>query len=357
MYHRNETIDAIKGMCIIFIVMTHFQWAWEERLRYMFPFWINMAVPILMIISGYVYSASFEKGKIDSIDKAYGISLILRRALRYILPYIPIYFLNIIWLFITKNTEQYFALGGGGAIPLFFTGSNGPGSYYYLIMLQFIFIIPVIYFIVKRYRGSGFLICLVVNGIYEYLKHIYFMGEDCYRLLIFRYIGMIAYGCLLQVNSRYKLKKTWKVVMLFLGGTFIYVTQYRGYTPGIADYWTSTCWIAGLFIMPVAERLFEIKIKCRWLSVIGKASYNIYLIQMMWYLIVDPWLSEFIGYPFWHLVINLISCCLSGCIYYYIENPLSTKIIYWVNHKIKETDFESITKKINIIFQNELELK
>ena len=50
---RNQFIDVLKGICIIFVIITHYNWSNAARLKYFFPFWIDMAVPIFMIISGY----------------------------------------------------------------------------------------------------------------------------------------------------------------------------------------------------------------------------------------------------------------------------------------------------------------
>lgn len=62
---RNKQLDIIKGICIIFVIVTHFAWTTNERLKYGFPFWIDMAVPIFMVITGYVSAASYEKKKLS----------------------------------------------------------------------------------------------------------------------------------------------------------------------------------------------------------------------------------------------------------------------------------------------------
>jgi fucose 4-O-acetylase-like acetyltransferase len=54
-------LDALKGICIIFVVITHFRWTEELRLLLFFPFTIHMAVPIFMLISGYVYAVVYKE--------------------------------------------------------------------------------------------------------------------------------------------------------------------------------------------------------------------------------------------------------------------------------------------------------
>lgn len=58
---RNNSLDFLKGISIIFIIITHFSWTNLERLSFGFPFWIDMAVPIFMLVSGYTQALSCEK--------------------------------------------------------------------------------------------------------------------------------------------------------------------------------------------------------------------------------------------------------------------------------------------------------
>ena len=60
---RNKYIDSIKGICILCILTTHFSWDSMKFLKSLFPFWIDMAVPSLMVISGYLSASSLKKSK------------------------------------------------------------------------------------------------------------------------------------------------------------------------------------------------------------------------------------------------------------------------------------------------------
>ncbi len=48
---RNYNIDLGKCICMIMIIITHFEWSQRERLSYLFPFYIDMAVPLLMLFA------------------------------------------------------------------------------------------------------------------------------------------------------------------------------------------------------------------------------------------------------------------------------------------------------------------
>lgn len=38
LHKRNEKIDVLKGVCIVFVIITHFRWSTEHRLQFLFPF-------------------------------------------------------------------------------------------------------------------------------------------------------------------------------------------------------------------------------------------------------------------------------------------------------------------------------
>ena len=94
---RNHFIDILKGICIIFVIISHFSWTAEERLKYLFPFWIDMAVPVFMIISGYVYSFSYKRNSINRLEDAYLMKNTLSKIVRYTVPFIITYSIEIAW--------------------------------------------------------------------------------------------------------------------------------------------------------------------------------------------------------------------------------------------------------------------
>ncbi len=85
--NRDSQIDFLKGICVILIIITHFNWSDEERLNILFPFVIEMVVPIFMILSGYVNALSFNKNNID-LSEAYSVKLVLKKIIQYTVPFI-----------------------------------------------------------------------------------------------------------------------------------------------------------------------------------------------------------------------------------------------------------------------------
>ena len=149
---RNQLLDLLKGISIIFVVFTHFHWTEEDRLIFLFPFSIDMAVPIFMIISGYVYAISYHRNKVESFSDAYNKKIIIKLFIRYTFPFLTIFIvecmIDFIWAIEVDNHRI-------SVIYTLFEGGVGPGSYYYPILIQLIFIYPIIYSLVKKYKFYG----------------------------------------------------------------------------------------------------------------------------------------------------------------------------------------------------------
>ena len=104
----------------------------------------------------------------------------------------------------------------------FFRGGVGKGSYYYPIMIQFIFCFPIIFAIVQKHDFNGVLICFFINLSYEFLRRMYGMPVGEYRLLLFRYTLLISYGSYLAMGN-YKRHAKLSRISFFIGIIYIIV--------------------------------------------------------------------------------------------------------------------------------------
>lgn len=314
---RNRTVDFLKGICILLVIFTHYSWTEAERLKYLFPFWVDMAVPIFMILSGFVASKSFYRHNIDGLEKAYGWEPVCGKAIRYTLPF----------LFAFLAEELIFMLyhvrhGFKKCLLLFLNGGQGPGSYYYPCMMQFIFWFPVLYFIVKRYQEKGVLLCGVMNFVFELLKKAYGMNEDCYRMLLFRYTLLIAWGCYLAVSEKRE-RRYVSILSICVSAIYILFFVYFKHVPIITDYWTNTSFVAVLFLLPVSRILLQNgSLKCKPLERIGRASYHIFLTQMVYFTFVYSF-YEVVTDRFLQIGLNFLVCITIGILFYLIEKPIT----------------------------------
>ena len=143
---RNHTVDVLKGICILFIVITHSEWSDAQRRALLFPYWISMAIPVFMIITGYVNALSYEKKAVKDLKQAYSPDSLLARFIRYTIPFIPVFILETVVDAVFKGKK----LSIISLAIRFAQGGHGPGAYYYPIMIQVVIMLPVIWYVVKN---------------------------------------------------------------------------------------------------------------------------------------------------------------------------------------------------------------
>lgn len=336
---RNYFVDLLKGICICFVIITHFSWTGRERLVLGFPFWIDMAVPIFMVISGYVNALSFEKKNAFSFGKAYSVREILPKIMRYTIPFAAAWLLERIVLLFGSGWHSLSEI-----VMSFVRGGYGPGSYYYPVMMQLVFLFPIIYFVVKKHRGKGIALCGAANFIYEFLRIAYYVNDDCNRLLIFRYIFLISCGCgiALEIGKDHRIMYA---AAALAGAGYLFLVSYTAYSPVIFTFWTTTSMICAFYIAPVCglllKRFGSISAKGiqKIVMIPGKASYHIFLVQMVWY-----WALELVGSQIesraMALLTDIAVCIAGGIIFYYVESPVNKRLAALVRKKWAGMNYE-----------------
>lgn len=66
-FKRNASVDLLKGVAILMVIVTHLGFTADQRKYFAFPFWIDMAVPVFMMLMGYVMSMSYARHGVDSL--------------------------------------------------------------------------------------------------------------------------------------------------------------------------------------------------------------------------------------------------------------------------------------------------
>ncbi len=318
---RSPLLDTLKGISIIFVIITHYPFSELARKKLLFPFWIDMAVPMFMLISGFLYAASYERSCIQNLKSAYQFKFLLKKIIRFTVPFLFAYFLEMaVKIFIHDFSFK-------NAIAMFFYGGEGPGSYYYPIMIQFLFVFPVIFFMIKENPKKGLFLCLLANFIFEFLKTVYLMNPECYRLLIFRYIFLISFGCYAYF-SKEKILLRKLIASLVIGILYIIIVRYTGYKRMIINEWEGTSFLAAFYIIPIFYLMLKhaANLTIPIVSFFGKVSFNIFLVQMVWYAYGAGTIYSLMESRFLELLVNIVVCLAAGTVFSLIEGKV-TKII------------------------------
>ena len=319
---RNHFLDVLKGICILLVILTHFKWEKEQALNLLFPFWMNPAVPIFMIISGFVYSESFKRKQVSTFKEAYSAKGVVDKIIRYTIPVVMIYVIEILLKIFVINQNLTFR----DILWNLLLGGYGPGSYYYPYMIQFVFLFPLIYLAIKRWDFKALIGCGVANVIYELIKTLLEVPEENYRLLLLRYIFAIALGCFFSMG-KFKLKKWMGILSFAIGAVFLFLDSYLEYQPHVFYWWSKTCMLAVLYIAPIAYVLIKkCTLRSKPLEIMGQASYNIFLVQMVIFHVMGQ-LYAGVEASFLPMLITYISCIVLGLLFYKIETPITKKVL------------------------------
>jgi peptidoglycan/LPS O-acetylase OafA/YrhL len=318
--YRNSMIDILKGIGMVLVIITHYNWSNSEKLNYLFPFWVSPAVPVFIIISGYVYSMSYERNGMQTLADCYRYRFVANKLIRYTIPFLMAYFVEVMFYINSGDFTLY------DMLVRFIAGGTGPGSYYYPVMIQFIFVFPFIYGIVKKYDFIGVVICFFLNGMYEVVQHSYDMSPESYRLLVFRYLFLMSAGCYLYIGKK-KPKLSVGIVSMLLGACWLAAYCYRGYRPTFITHWCKTCLLAALWTVPIVWVLLKnprlSRLKCPPLEEMGKASYNIFLTQMIFFAYGADAVYKAFPNRAAQLAVFIFGSTLVGYVFYMIESKIT----------------------------------
>ena len=319
MTNRLHHLDCYKGVCILFVIITHY----ARRMDYLFPYWIDMAVPVFMVITGYLYSIKLNG---MTIREMYSPVSIFCKWLRFIIPFTPIIMIEIYIESHTKGNPI-----GDVIKTILINGGYGPGAYYFPIMIQVVIIVPIIFYLVNKFEFKGLVGVFIINVLYEIAKNIFHMSALVYRLIAFRYVFIIAYGCFLfctEKRNRNRKEIALSCIVGIIGALYITMFEYMGMKPVITNQWSNTSVFAVLLIVPIMDYLLrKEQISNRLLELTGKASYNIFLVQLLYYAMFAYKVYEHVSIGIIRVIVNIVICVVVGIVYYKIEYPFTKMIV------------------------------
>lgn len=210
-------IDFMKGLCIISVVLTHsIPYEWQQAIG--FPLWGAQAVPIFLIIQSFHY---LKREQLPSINWRKIIK-------RIIFPFVLVQ-----TVMISVIIVRYLLGSGVLSTPLktlFYSGGNGPGSYYFWIYLQFAFILlPIFGKLQNKFHHKSWvwlILFALVSEVLEIVCSFTNITQGLYRLLAIRYVFLIYGG---YVWAQNEIRINWKTISLSIFSLIaIMLFQYKG---------------------------------------------------------------------------------------------------------------------------------
>lgn len=316
-FERLAMLDYIKAVCIIFVIVTHLPWSDEQRSFLLFPFYIDQAVPVFMVISGYAYTRSACKRGICSVRDWFSPPSFVPKLSRVLFPYALIWLSLLVIGLLNGLTEPLMG------IARFFVGSWGPGSYYVPVLIQLLVLFPFMMRVVKRWKWRGYFLLLVLNIAFEAFFTLFDLPAGLYRLCFFRYIVFVLAGMLLY-ETKCTVPKRILLPCVFAGFLYLLAVNYFDFSPLIfSPIWKNTAAPDVLWVYPIVLLLIRMKgVSARIafgkvLGLVGRSTYHIFLVQMAWYFVIGnlfPTDSVFLlALP------SLIVCLSIGVLFHWVD--------------------------------------
>lgn len=347
---------------IIFVLLIHSTGLFSTKLYNFYPkplfsirqFSICIAVPVFFILMGRNYGTSFKRHQYTTLKSIYSINYFKKQLKRTVYPMVIIAIFSIpIGLFVKGHL--YFGVETLiGRIP--FEGfDQGWGNYFFSIILQFIFVFPLLYILHRKYPNLMLVMAFIINLFFELIVvyfPIFYNDAYIYKACILRYLFTIALGLWvsdkLTTMSIKELFSTYKFILVGLGLSIIVIAEYAilGVLFPFLASWQPQNLLSAFYPFVIMILLYHIlpsetnnKI-VKFGGSLGKASYHIiFLMQILYFslgytgvkLILTTKLYLQIGaYSFiLSTIIDLIVCISLGYLFYYattkIKNPFKNQ--------------------------------
>ena len=320
---RFDQIDILKGLAIISVIVQH-SLTGQQRDYIGGPFYIYQAVPIFMILAGFNGIGSYERRNCRTLGEIYNWGFISPKLSRLLVPYCLTFIIELGWLvgFLHMGARQIFNI--------FLTGGYGPGSYFLPIMLQITVILPIIYFCAKRNVSATLTISFIIGICFEIYAYFPGMPSSIYRLLFLRYLFAVTLGVWLAT------RKSQSNILLWIGSllsvVYIYSVHYASLIPPFQADWQSQntpSFFYPLLLVILALKFLPQTLQLRFqrVTVIGKASYHIFLTQMVYFTTVAGSISKRIGSTPMSAIINIVLCLVFGTVFYYCEKIFKSRFL------------------------------
>ncbi|MHC1681701.1 MAG: acyltransferase family protein [Clostridiaceae bacterium] len=315
-------VDLLKGLAIISVIILH-TLSYDNLVFIKAEFHIWQAVPVFMILMGLTSYLSFSN-KVLNLKNLYSTEYFIKRFKRIVLPFVIIFLLSF-FLGLVQGKVSFNKLTILGYLPV-----TGPGNYYITILFQFIFLFPIMFYIIKRYPNLGLLLMFLINLTFELISpHILFFKTNIYyyNSSIFRYLFAIALGIWIGNKKTYSKNEklfislgfifstVYLILSVFFNFKFIYFIPVWRTQNLLSFFYPLIIVLLGIKFLPPKSN----NILAKLLAFLGKASYHIFLFQILFFSLIAPYLNSLYvcsNFLFAKLLINLIITLTCGSIFF-----------------------------------------
>lgn len=289
-FNRIKSLDFIKGICIICVVLLH---SIPYKILYKFKaeFHIWHAVPILLLVSGFSIAKLYETRTLNFSEFNFGIDIIVKRIRKLLYPCIVVLILEILLILFFSSTKfdlKYFKI-------FIVSGGSGPGSYFIYIALQNILLAPFLFYLISKYNSKGLVVIFLITFFFDFISVLTKIPVDIYRILSIRYLFIYSLGIWYYFNQSF-LQSKLLLLLSFVGIIFLFFARLFFFDlHPILPFWHSHTAYSSFWSLTIFVFLFSFAENYNFIfkeaiSNCGRNSLFIFLTQMV-YFWVKPKLS------------------------------------------------------------------
>lgn len=279
-------IDILKGLAIIAVVLLH-TLPMSMFLLIGAPYHLWQAVPLFIVIAGFTGAYTYKRYGSKTLKECYDPLLLARRLRRLLVPFLICWIVELCFMLGLKQVS--FDIG-----PLLVSlmgGGYGWGAFFIPLIIQSLLIVPILYLVATRNPDRMLLVALFLNLFFDAVVVVFGWDGSITAALYFRYLFAGALGIWIVTSA--KTDKRW----ILFGGmiSLIYITiscytsllsafpDFSGYAAILqapAFMWAFILVLTGLKSLSgkIELPLFRI------FGELGKASWHIFLVQLIYYL-------------------------------------------------------------------------
>lgn len=300
--HKIELFDYIKGMAILFVIMTH-NISEEIRSTLLFCLWGQLAVPLFLLITTALF---FRNGFPLYYSYTTHVKKLWKRALK---PYL-IFVLIIALISLLTKTETF----DSALEKIFRNGGFGPGNYYIPMFACYSLILPISSFFLESQKKQtiGIVLIIVIS-----MLSINYLPFFIYRILPIRYLMLIPLGYIWATKGVNLNCKTISLSLLSVVSLLVFHYSSIDFSPIFYtilpwDYANWICYFWPAFTLPFIFNYFYSISSCyfnRLICYLGKRSLQILFTQMAVFYYVEKGMLQFMSHN--QLLFIIISTFLS----------------------------------------------
>ncbi len=316
----------MKAFAIIGVITTH-SVLLPFILAANMQFYAWQAMPLFIICTGLLWYLSFYQNG-TNLKQIYSLKYFKSKFSRFVLPFAVLFALDLAILSFTGTVNWRNVLS---RLQYMQPPISGAGDYYLAFILELIIVSPLIFYCFNKKPLATVATLFLLDLAFELMGP--YMNETTYYFGVARMFSAFALGLVLArnivKNSGWKLRSKTNIALIALGlcsAVFLFFNAGKP-TPMFRPEWLTmnlySFFYPTILVMAALSLgpFFRQYGQGLWtkIAVIGKASYHIFLVQILFF---SPVLAGFklnFGWEGWNIPFNLTITLASGLFFYFID--------------------------------------